>query len=225
MSEIFETVSAVLLSLGGGGALVVGLSSWLGKVWANRILEDEKFLHQKELEHYKSEMVKRLNSLNVNNEKALYISKSQYDMEFNIYKDIWAKLFDVIASTKSLYPIYENVPTSQEKRKEYDDIKYKRFIDTYNDYIKTINYYAPFYRDDFYNDFIEIRDLCIEIGSIFKTYTYDVHNNETFKLVRDSKITSEERKKVYIEIPKKIDLKEKEIRKNIREYLLSLQIK
>ena len=39
--DVFQIASAVLLSLGTGGAIVVGLSSWLGKVWASRILEKD----------------------------------------------------------------------------------------------------------------------------------------------------------------------------------------
>jgi hypothetical protein len=41
-TEPFEIAQAVLLSLGGGGAIVFGLSSFLGKVWAQKILQSEK---------------------------------------------------------------------------------------------------------------------------------------------------------------------------------------
>jgi len=46
-SEVFQVSLAVLASLGGGGAIVLGLSSWLGRVWAERILAGEK--HKLEL--------------------------------------------------------------------------------------------------------------------------------------------------------------------------------
>ena len=42
--------SAVVTSLGGGGLIVFGLSSWLGKVWANRLMESERQVHAIELE-------------------------------------------------------------------------------------------------------------------------------------------------------------------------------
>ena len=47
MKEIFEVAGAVILSI--GGAIVMAMSSWLGKLWSNCILEDEKKKHQKEI--------------------------------------------------------------------------------------------------------------------------------------------------------------------------------
>ena len=38
----FELAGAVLFSIGSAGAILFALSSWLGKVWASRILERER---------------------------------------------------------------------------------------------------------------------------------------------------------------------------------------
>ena len=40
--DTFKIVSAMLTSVGVASIIILGLSSWLGKVWANRILEKEK---------------------------------------------------------------------------------------------------------------------------------------------------------------------------------------
>lgn len=40
--DTFKIVTAMLTSVGGASIIILGLSSWLGKVWANRILEKEK---------------------------------------------------------------------------------------------------------------------------------------------------------------------------------------
>ena len=42
VSAVWEVALAVVGSLGGGAALVFALSNWLGKMWANRILEAHK---------------------------------------------------------------------------------------------------------------------------------------------------------------------------------------
>jgi hypothetical protein len=42
LKEILEVALAVIGSLGGGGLIVFGLSSYLGKVWADRALEKQK---------------------------------------------------------------------------------------------------------------------------------------------------------------------------------------
>ena len=56
-TEVFEVGGAVLLSLGGASALLFGLSSWLGKVWAERILSREKAEQAKELEDFKKRLL------------------------------------------------------------------------------------------------------------------------------------------------------------------------
>ena len=54
MKEIFMVAGAILGSVGGASLLIMGLSSWLGKVWASRILEKDKLKYQSELEIIKN---------------------------------------------------------------------------------------------------------------------------------------------------------------------------
>jgi hypothetical protein len=49
VSEAFEIAGAVLVALGGGGVIVFTLSAWLGKVWADRLMIQERAKHDKEL--------------------------------------------------------------------------------------------------------------------------------------------------------------------------------
>jgi len=56
IEDIFKVAAAVIISTGGAGAILFGLSSWLGKVWANRILENEKAKHRVELEEFKAQL-------------------------------------------------------------------------------------------------------------------------------------------------------------------------
>ena len=53
---VWSTAAAVIVSLGGGGVIVFALSSWLGKVWANRIADAERARFARELEGYKSKL-------------------------------------------------------------------------------------------------------------------------------------------------------------------------
>lgn len=49
LKELLELSGVILASLGGGSAIVFGFSSWLGKVWANRIMVQEKAKFEREL--------------------------------------------------------------------------------------------------------------------------------------------------------------------------------
>lgn len=225
MKEIFGIAAAIIASIGGAGAIIIAVSSWLGKVWANRILENQKKEHQREIESFKSQLQENINKVNAINEKALYISKTHYDTEFGIYKEIWVKLLECINSVNRLHQIVGNVPLDAEEKKARDTIMYEEFARAYNDFSNTINKYAPFYKKSFYDDFIIIRNLCNEKASIFHLYAFDVPYNESFKSERDLKITADERKKVYIEIPEKLKEQQDKLQEDIRDYLVSLEIR
>jgi len=62
---IWSVANAVLLSIGGGGLLVFALSNWLGKVWAERILEKEKIALQGQFAAFKLNLEKDLYRHNI----------------------------------------------------------------------------------------------------------------------------------------------------------------
>ncbi|MFV2016593.1 MAG: hypothetical protein ACC656_14280 [Candidatus Heimdallarchaeota archaeon] len=53
---VFKLVTASIASIGMAGAIIFALSSWLGKVWANRILGNEKHKLGIELEKTKRDL-------------------------------------------------------------------------------------------------------------------------------------------------------------------------
>jgi hypothetical protein len=56
ITDVFSIATTVILSVGGGGIIVFALSSWLGKIWANRLMEAERAKHAEELERLRSEL-------------------------------------------------------------------------------------------------------------------------------------------------------------------------
>ncbi|WP_277407834.1 hypothetical protein [Lacrimispora xylanisolvens] len=216
VKEVFEIAGAVLASLGGGAAIVFGLSSWLGKVWANRILENEKAEHIKDLEQYKRELSEELEKVKSLNDKALYVSKAQYDNEFRIYTEIWSALHEVIIFSKRLYPFYESRPEDEAKYYRYQQGKYDNFVEKYNSYSMLIDKYAPFYKKEFYDSFKEVRNWCHSLGSKFSIYELEFDTKET----KPKDVCME----IYFDIPESLDRIEDELQGKIREYLLGLQL-
>lgn len=41
---------AIVVSLGGSSVIVFGLSSWMGKIWANKLMEKDKSKYTQEIE-------------------------------------------------------------------------------------------------------------------------------------------------------------------------------
>lgn len=216
IKEVFEIAGAVLASLGGGSAIVFGLSSWLGKVWANRILENEKAEHSKDLEQYKRELTEELEKIKSLNDKALYVSKAQYDNEYSIYLEIWSALNEVIIYSKMLYPIMESTPADKEERQKFKNEKYNNYVGKYNLFSFLIDKYAPFYKKEFYESFKQVRNLCHSLGVTFEIYELDLTTNEPKG--------ADLHKEVYRDIPQELDNLKDELQQKIRDYLLSLQL-
>lgn len=225
IKEVFEIAGAILASLGGGSVIVFGLSSWLGKVWANRILENEKAEHSKDLEQYKRELTEELEKIKSLNDKALYVSKAQYDNEYKIYMEIWDKLHECVTYTLLLYPQgLESVPVDDKKREEYVVNKLDDFTKRFNDFSMIVDKYAPFYRKDFYDSFISLRIKCSAQGNLYKLWEVERKHNLSYSAVRDNPMPDKSYEEAWSKNPVEIFNHENELREKIREYLLNLQL-
>jgi hypothetical protein len=70
--DVLKLFGAAIFSLGGGGVIVFALSSWLGKIWAGRILGQETHRLTMELEAAKRDLdVIKDNTLRFQNDKIL----------------------------------------------------------------------------------------------------------------------------------------------------------
>lgn len=82
--DIFEVLKLILASFGGATVALLGLSKWLGNVWASRIIEKERARHSAELERLKSQ-------LQMNAQKSSLYVESQ----FNLYNSLWESLHNL----------------------------------------------------------------------------------------------------------------------------------
>jgi hypothetical protein len=86
--EVFKVAGAILGSVGGSAIIIIGLSSWLGKVWANRILEQDKLKYSSELELIK-------NKLQSESEKQNLMFSLYFEGQFKLYNDLWVSLAEL----------------------------------------------------------------------------------------------------------------------------------
>ena len=99
--ESFELAQALLLSLGGGGLLVFALSSWLGKVWASRILASETRKYTQELEEIKKENSNYINALSTASSTHLESMKIYVDLKCKAVNQAWVEFLKL----KKLKPL------------------------------------------------------------------------------------------------------------------------
>lgn len=88
VSDIFAISGAVIGSVGGSALIILALSTWLGKVWANRILEQDRFRYKSEIEHLK-------NKLTSDREKGNFIFSMYFEGQFKIYNELWVSLVEL----------------------------------------------------------------------------------------------------------------------------------
>ena len=103
-TDIVKIVAGVIAALGGGGAIVAWLSSWLGKVWANRLMIKETAKFREDLER----LTKQL-------ERKNYVSKVRFDAEFAIYRELCDVTYELINHTCILFPLVDHLPQDKNK--------------------------------------------------------------------------------------------------------------
>ena len=111
--DIFALFGKVVASLGGAGLIIIGLSSWIGKIWADKLMETQRKQNQKEIEKFKSELHKELELLKAKNEKMNYITKTQFDAEFRMYQELSEACIETFISVNSVFPIKDKIETEQ----------------------------------------------------------------------------------------------------------------
>lgn len=89
----------ILASVGSAGAIVYGLSSWLGKVWANRLMVKEQAAHERDL----TELRNRLES---QTERAL----AAMETDLSIFKDKHLRGFhDKLATYRTVIDLVSEI--------------------------------------------------------------------------------------------------------------------
>ena len=91
--DVWEITSAIILSFGGSSVILIGLSTWLGKVWANRLLEKDRLKYNSELETTKAKYEKQLETykLQLEKSKSLFFRYSEH--QFTLYNELWRLLY------------------------------------------------------------------------------------------------------------------------------------
>jgi hypothetical protein len=106
ITNIIEVATAVLLSVGASGAIVFALSSWLGKVWAERLMAKETAKHNRELEELRS-------SLRIQADQSAQTFKQKIDL----YKEVGTPLIDLLVTVQNIEAITaENLQNFEKRR-------------------------------------------------------------------------------------------------------------
>lgn len=143
--EIVETASAVIVSLGGGGLIVVGLSSYLGKIWADRGLERQRHEYATLNIALQSKLDAASRRLQVELDSLSLVHKLRTQEEFARLSELWKRIVNLRNSFVLMSPSTTQVAVSQEQidlllrsRTDFNDL-----LDQVQDYLSSEALFVP----------------------------------------------------------------------------------
>lgn len=108
-SDIWKIILAALTSVGGVGSLMVLATKFASNTIAERLSQKYELKLQKELETFKSALTKRE-----------YVSKTRFDTEFRIYRELSQVFSEAIEGVHGIIPFGEAYyPTDEKERNDY----------------------------------------------------------------------------------------------------------
>lgn len=205
--EIFWLyLGQIVAYLGGAGFIILALSGWIGKILANKFMKAQEAIYQKDIEKYKNELSIQLTKYKAANERINYISKAQFDKEFEICQKAHSLMCDLAysmgkdAATKIGFEITEAV--------------HKKLV-KYMNYVKQN---APFIDEELYNSFSTFASVCSEAIRLY--------DQEAFKRRDDEVPTKKDVENVDAYMENAISLYHQidNFSKKMRNYLHSLRV-
>lgn len=148
MTSVLEIATTIILAFGGTSLILIGCSTWLGKVWANRILEADRAKYAHELARLQDAFDATSRRLQGELDKALHVYRIQFEVEFNALVDIWGKLSLLRTAMAELSPsLVEHVDLE-----EPADARFARraaaLSASLNALKRAVDDHAPFYPEE-----------------------------------------------------------------------------
>lgn len=139
--ELFQKILALF---GGASIVLTGLIAYLGKT---------------RLEAFKSQLQQTESKLKGLLERAVHVTKTQFDKEFSIYQQIWASLVPLRAATLSLRPMLDHIDPNESEENRMRQ-RLTEFSGAFAAFRDLVEQHKPFYAPEVYTSLANILQLC-----------------------------------------------------------------
>lgn len=123
LNTVIEVGAVVLAGLGGASALILAFSSWLSRIWADRLMAKETARHDRELEELRSRLASRNEAALAELTAALDVAKQKHLSGFDDKIKIYRLIVDVVAEALADFDLHEDKTLDQQEALE----KWDRF--------------------------------------------------------------------------------------------------
>lgn len=174
MDDVSSIIGKVVLSVGGGGAVIIAFSSYISKLWAQWFMQKEREKHSKEMEEYKHELQKEIDKARSIIEKSIYINKMALDGTYKYYEEIVPRMVKASDSIKQYIIVRNGLKnesdfSEQKVQKDYETAFHEVF--EFYDYL---NKYAIFISKQCYIVLMNFFCFCNDILKLKSENTGDV---------------------------------------------------
>jgi hypothetical protein len=163
---IIEIILSVIGSFATAGAIVMASASWLGKVWATRILEKEKNRFANEMFKLQSKADIELEALKKRFETNIISFNLGFQKEFEIYNNLWKAVVELRNQTVAVSLLSDSMENENDKISK--TLK-NEAVDKYFEAIKKVlliyEMNKPFYPMNIYERASEMAKLCNDVMS------------------------------------------------------------
>lgn len=92
-TDFLNLAGSLIISIGGAGVLIIGLSKYFGDNLAKALLQKHKFSHEKDLEEIKSKYSTELETTKNELEKSKALFHRYSEKQFELYNNLWKLLW------------------------------------------------------------------------------------------------------------------------------------
>jgi hypothetical protein len=151
VTHVFSVAAAILTSVGGASAIIFFLSSWLGKVWANRILEQDRARYGEELARLKGEVEAANRKFQAELDKRIYVHRVHFETEFGALKEIWKAASMLRTKISGLRPRMDFAAPNGEYKVRLQ-VRIKEFRTALVAFQDAVDNNSPFYPSDVFRE-------------------------------------------------------------------------
>lgn len=207
LQQVWVTASAIIASVGGSGAIICAVAKFFSDRIANRLEAKFQQKLEKEMEEYKTQL-----------ENKRYITQTQFDVEFEIYRKISKAFFELFVklSTVSDKELYES-SVKELDRMQYEKDMYHKIVDIASSAQNVLYENSPFIPQNIYTKYEELYEMFNERFWLYHKRCM-LYLQGTIKL---SERFDDNDKKQLEEIQNKLF----EVNREVRSYLETLAIR
>ncbi|MCC8044849.1 MAG: hypothetical protein LIP12_05040 [Clostridiales bacterium] len=144
--QIISIAVSCIISAGGVGAIIICVVKFTVSSMADALSKKYELKLNKELECYKKSV-----------EHKIYISRTRFDTEFELYRKLSKSFTNMVKEVSQLFPGF-----TKDTRDDYEKYKnqYDKAVEVFIEAQDELYASAPFISEQMYTAFMEIKGLC-----------------------------------------------------------------